>query len=159
VTPGKGRGMVHAKLRNVRTGDASEHRFRSDERAENVSLEQARFQYLYRDAAGFCFMNQETYDQLTVPESTLGEKAVYLTENMEVSLETFESEIIGLEIPQTVELVIEDTPPPFKGATASGSLKPATLDNGVSVKVPDYMQIGDRVKVDTRDGSFVERVS
>jgi elongation factor P len=158
VTPGKGRGMVHAKMRDVRTGDSMEYRFRSDERAENVALDQQPMEYLYQDGDGYCFMNTENYEQVTVPGEALGDKRVYLTENMKVQIEFFEHEVIGVELPLAVELEITETSPPMKGATASGSLKPATLDNGVSVRVPEYMEIGDRVRIDTRDGSFIERV-
>ncbi len=159
VTPGKGRGMVHAKLRNVRTGDSQEHRFRSDERAENVSLEQQAMEYLYQDSDSLVFMNTQSFEQIHVTPEVIGDKVVYLQENMQVSVEFFEHEVIGVEIPMTVELDIEETAPPLKGATASGSLKPAQLTNGIQVRVPDYMKTGDRVKVDTRDGSFIERVS
>jgi len=159
VTPGKGRGMVHAKLRNVKSGVASEYRFRSDERADNVSLDQKAMQFLYRAGDDLCFMNTADYEQMHIAADLLGDKVVYLEEGMEVQLEFFESEIMGMEIPMTVLLEITETAPPLKGATASGSLKPATLSNGTTVKVPDYMKTGDTVKVDTRDGSFIERVT
>jgi len=145
VTPGKGRGMVHAKLRNVQSGVASEYRFRSDERADNVSLDQKAMQFLYRAGDDLCFMNTADYEQMHIAADLLGDKVVYLEE--------------GMEIPMTVLLEITETAPPLKGATASGSLKPATLSNGTTVKVPDYMKTGDTVKVDTRDGSFIERVT
>jgi len=157
VTPGKGRGMVHAKMRDVRTGDSIEYRFRSDEKAENVFLEQLSMEYLYQDGTGYCFMNLDNYEQVTVPEAALGGAHVFLKENMKVSLEFFEHEVIGVELPLAVELEIVETAPPLKGATASGSLKPAKLENGITVRVPEYMETGDRVRVDTRDSSFIER--
>jgi elongation factor P len=158
VTPGKGRGMVHARMRDVRSGDSLEYRFRSDERADNVSLEQHAMEYLYQDGDGYCFMNLENYEQITVPAIALGEQRVYLQENMQISIEFFEHEVIGVQLPLSVELAITETSPPLKGATASGSLKPATLENGLAIRVPEYMQAGDRVRIDTRDGSFIERV-
>jgi elongation factor P len=158
VTPGKGRGMVHAKMRDVRTGSSLEYRFRSDERADNVSLEQKQMEYLYQDGEDYCFMDTSNYEQMNVPATALGDQRVYLQENMQVSIEFFEHEVIGVQLPLSVELTITETAPPLKGATASGSLKPATLENGLSVRVPEYMETGGRVRIDTRDGSFIERV-
>ena len=159
VTPGKGRGMMHAKMRDVRTGDSMEYRFRSDERADNVNLEQKQMEYLYRDGdQGYCFMNLENYEQLTIPETAIGGATIYLQENMQVSIEFFEHEVIGITLPLAVELEVTETSPPLKGATASGSLKPATLSNGLAVRIPEYMEAGERVRIDTRDGSFIERV-
>jgi len=159
VTPGKGRGMVHAKMRDVRTGDSLEHRFRSDERGDNVSLEQKQMEYLYQEGdQGYCFMNLENFEQTTIPAAALGGGHVYLQENMQVYIEFFEHEVIGIELPLSVELEITETTPPLRGATASGSLKPATLSNGISVRVPEYMETGNKVRIDTRDGSFIERV-
>lgn len=158
VTPGKGPGMVHAKLRNLRTGNQQQYRFRSDERADPLSLEQRTMEYLYHSPAeGYVFMNLETYEQLHVPETVLGDDAKYLKENMQVTLEFNDHNVIGIELPMVVELRIVHTEPPLKGATASGSAKPAQLDNGMTVRVPEYMKIGDMVRVDTRDGTFVER--
>ncbi|MGD8396921.1 MAG: elongation factor P [Candidatus Eiseniibacteriota bacterium] len=159
VTPGKGRGMVQAKLRDVRTGVSMEYRFRSDERADQVSLEQKQMEYLYQEGeAGFCFMDVDSYEQITIPAQVLGDDARYLQENMRVMVEFHEHEIIGIELPLSVEFDITETAPPLKGATASGSLKPATLSNGMVVRVPEYMESGGRVRIDTRDGSFIERV-
>lgn len=158
VTPGKGRGMVQAKMRDVKTGVSAIYRFRSDERADNVFLEQLNMEYLYRDGDGYCFMNLDNYEQLTIPAAALGDASRFLQENMQVQVEFFEHAVIGIELPLAVELEITETSPPMRGATASGSLKPATLANGMSVRVPEYMQTGDRVRIDTRDGSFIERV-
>lgn len=158
VTPGKGRGMVHAKLRSLRTGNQQEYRFRSDERADPLALEQRTMEYLYHSPAeGYVFMNLETYEQLHVAEGVLGEDAKYLKENMQVILEFNEHDVIGVELPMAVELRIVATEPPLKGATASGSAKPAELENGMMVRVPEYMKTGDLVRVDTRDGTFLER--
>jgi elongation factor P len=159
VTPGKGRGMVHAKLRNLRSGNQQQYRFRSDEDADVVTLEQRNMEFLYNTPTeGYVFMNLETYEQLQVAEAVLGDDAKFLKENMRVVLELSDTEVIGVELPLSVELEIVETEPPLRGATASGSAKPARLDNGMTVRVPEYMKIGDRVRVDTRDGSFIERV-
>jgi elongation factor P len=158
VTPGKGRGMVHAKLRNLRTGNQTLYRFRSDEAADPLSLEQQDMEYLYHSPGdGYVFMNLETYEQMHVQDEVLGEEAKFLKENMKVILEFHEHHVIGVELPMSVELRIVETDPPLRGATASGSAKPAKLENGMIVRVPEYMTVGEMVRIDTRDGSFIER--
>jgi elongation factor P len=158
VTPGKGRGMVHAKLRNLRTGNQQLYRYRSDEQADPLSLEQRNMEFLYHSPnEGYVFMNQETYDQIHVADEVLGEDARYLKENMKVVMEFNDDQPLGVELPMTVDLRIVETEPPLRGATASGSAKPAKLENGMTVRVPEYMTIGELVRVDTRNGAFIER--
>ena len=158
VTPGKGSGMVHAKLRNLRTGNQSLYRFRSDEKADPLTLEQRNMEFLYHTPnEGYVFMNLETYEQVHVPDEVLGEDARYLKENMKIIMELHDETAIGIELPLTVDLQILETDPPLRGATASGSAKPAKLENGMTVRVPEYMTAGEMVRVDTRTGAFVER--
>jgi elongation factor P len=158
VTPGKGAGMVQAKLRSLRSGNQQLYRFRSDERADPLALEQREMEFLYSTPSeGFVFMSLETYEQMQVPEEVLGDNAKYLKENMQVVLEFSAAEVLGIELPLSVELKIVETNPPLKGATASGSPKPAKLENGMTVRVPEYIKNGEMVRIDTRTGSFIER--
>ena len=158
VTPGKGRGMVHAKLRNLRSGNQQLYRFRSDEQADPLSLEQRNMEFLYHTPnEGHVFMNLETYEQVHVTDEVLGEDAKFLKENMKVIVEMHDDQAIGIELPLTVDLRIVETEPPLRGATASGSAKPAKLENGMMVRVPEYMTAGEMVRIDTRDGSYVGR--
>jgi elongation factor P len=158
VTPGKGQAMVHAKMRNLRTGSNVLYRFRSDERTDPLSLEQRDMEYLYHTPGeGYVFMSLDTYEQIPVPAEVLGDDALYLKENMKIIAEVHDHEVIGIDLPISVELRIVETDPPLKGATASGSAKPAKLENGMMVRVPEYMTTGEVVRVDTRDGSFIER--
>ena len=158
VTPGKGQAVVHVKLRNLRNGSQQQYRFRSDEKADTLLLEQRNMEYLYHSPAeGYVFMNLETYEQVHVQETVLGDDAKFLKENMKVVVEFNDSEVLAIDLPTTVDLRIVECDPPLRGATASGSAKPAKLENGIIVRVPEYMTAGEMVRVDTRDGSFVER--
>ncbi len=158
VTPGKGQAVVHAKLRNLRSGNQQQYRFRSDEKADPLALEQRNMEYLYHTPAeGYVFMHLETYEQIHVPEAVLGDDAKYLKENMKVIVEFHDHDVLGIELPTTVEMRIVETDPPLKGATAAGSPKPAKLENGMVVRVPEYMTAGELVRIDTRDGTFIER--
>ena len=158
VTPGNWRGMVHAKMVNLMTGSQVEHRFRSEDKVDRADLEHHPLQYLYRSGDDFTFMNTENFDMVNVSSDSLGDAVQYLTEGMTVEMSYFNGKPVAVDLPMFVELEIVETDPVMKGATVSSSPKPARLNTGLMTKVPQHMSIGDRVKIDTRDGSFVERV-
>ena len=158
VTPGNWRGMVHAKMVNIITGSQVEHRFRSEDKVERADLEHHPLQYLYRSGDEFTFMNTENYEMLNVSSEALGDAVNYLTDGMMIEMSYYEGRPVAVDLPMFVELEIVETDPVLKGATISSSPKQAKLNTGLTVKVPQHMSIGDRVKIDTRDGSFVERV-
>jgi len=157
ITPGNWRGMVQAKLRNVKTGNQLEHRFRSEDRVEKASLDTHEMQYLYSDSSGHNFMNLETYEQVAMSDETLGDALGYMLPDTVLTVDFYENNPIAVELPNTVTLQIVETDPPMKGATASGSAKPAKLENGMMVRVPEYITTGEVVRIDTRDGSYIER--
>lgn len=159
VTPGNWRGMVQTKLQNLETGSIYEHRFRSTDTVEPAHLEQHELQFLYRSGDDYSFMNTESYEMTTLSEEVLGESAKYLQENLVISAQYHEGKVVSIEVPMTLVFTIVETDPSMKGATASGGPKPAKLDNGLTVKVPQHLNTGDKVKIDTRDDSFIERVS
>jgi len=159
VTPGKGNALVQTTLRSLETGNIVQQRYRSAETVEPARLEQHDLQYLYQSGEDFTFMNQESYEMINLPNDVLGDTAKYLQENMVISALYFQGKVVGVEVPKTVVFTITECDPAMKGATASGGPKPATLDNGLVVKVPQHLSVGDKVKVDTRDDSFVERVN
>jgi elongation factor P len=158
VTPGNWRGMVHAKMVNLVTGSQAEHRFRSEDKVDRAELDHHPLQYLYRSGDEFTFMNTENYEMLNVPADHLGEAVNFLVDGMMVDMSYFEGKPVGVDLPMFVELEIVETDPVMKGATVTSSPKAAKLNTGLMVKVPQHMSVGDRVKIDTRDGSFVERV-
>jgi elongation factor P len=150
--------MVHAKMVNIITGSQVEHRFRSEDKVERADLEHHPLQYLYRSGDEFTFMNTENYEMLNVSSEALGDAVNYLTDGMMIEMSYYEGRPVAVDLPMFVELEIVETDPVLKGATISSSPKQAKLNTGLTVKVPQHMSIGDRVKIDTRDGSFVERV-
>lgn len=158
VTPGNWRGMVHAKMVNLMTGTQVEYRFRSEDKVDRADLDHHPLQYLYRSGDDFTFMNTDSYEMVNVSADTLGDALNYLTEGMMVEVSYFNGKPVAVDLPMFVELEIVETDPVLKGATVSSSPKPAKLNTGLMTKVPQHMSIGDRVKIDTRDGSFVERV-
>jgi elongation factor P len=150
--------MVHAKMVNLMTGSQVEHRFRSEDKVERADLEHHPLQYLYRSGEDFTFMNTENYEMTNVSSEYLGDAVNYLTEGMTVEMSYFSGKPVAVDLPMFVELEIVETDPVMKGATVTSSPKPAKLNTGLMTRVPQHMSIGDRVKIDTRDGSFVERV-
>jgi elongation factor P len=158
VKPGKGGAFVRTKLKNVRTGRVLDRTFRADEPVEVAHLEKRQMQLLYRDDSGFHFMDTETYDQLDVDADAIGDAASYLLEGATPYVTTYEGVAIGLELPASVELAVTETEPGVKGDRVSGATKPATLETGASVQVPLFVEVGDRVKVDTRTGAYLTRV-
>jgi elongation factor P len=159
VTPGKGRGMVQARIRHVRSGAIMDHRFRSGDRVERVVLDETEMEYLYQEGDTYHFMNGETFEQVGLSAETLGEAVPYLLPNIKLNVQFFEGAPIGINPPQNVEMTVMETEPGIKGATASSVSKPATMETGLIVQVPPFINEGDVIKVDTSSGEYVERVS
>jgi len=157
-TPGNLRAFVQAKIRNLQTGLSTEVRFSSTEAVERVTLEQHEMEYLYADGSTHHFMNTETYEQIELDDEALGDAISYLVPGCKIRVETYEGRSIGVEVPQVVELTVVETSPEMKGATASNSPKPAKLETGLMVQVPPFVKEGDRVRVDTNTGAYMERV-
>ncbi len=157
-TPGNLRGFVQAKLRNLKTGAMNEHRFRSEDRVEKASLDTHEMQYLYSDGHGHHFMNQETFEQTTLPDEAVGEVMHYLLPETVITVDFYEESPVSVELPTTVNLKIVQTEPGLKGATASASYKPAKLETGLVVQVPQFVEAGTIIKIDTRDDTYLERV-
>ena len=158
ITPGNWRGMVQTRLRNMRSGSSQEHRFRSEDIVERATLEQHPMEYLYAEGDHHVFMNSENYEQVHIPAEVLGDALSYLLPNTTVSVEFHEERPMGVELPLSVRLKVVDTDPGLRGATASGSPKPARLETGLSITVPQFVVVGDTVEVDTRTGAYITRV-
>ena len=158
VKPGKGGAFVRTTLKNVRTGAVVDRTFRAAEKVEQARLDNREMQFLYRSGDDYVFMDSQTYDQINVSEATLGDSAGYLTESMTAVLKMWGDEIVGTELPASVELVVAETEPGLQGDRVSGARKPATLETGKVVQVPLFINPGDRVKVDTRSGEYMTRV-
>lgn len=157
-TPGNLRAFVQAKLRNLKTGRTTENRYRSGEEVEEVRLEQKEFTYLYHDGSTYQFMEKETYEQIPVTEAALGDGAQFLKEGETVRLMMVGTDIVGCEIPFSVELKVVETVPGVRGDTATGATKPAKVETGATVNVPLFINEGDIIRVDTRTGEYLERV-
>ena len=157
LTPGNWRGMVQAKLRNLKSGNSFEHRFRSEDRVEKADLEEHEMEFLYAAGEEFHFMNTETYEQVAIQKEDLGTAVYYLTPNTKVMVDFYEHRPVGVELPITVDLKVVETPPGMRGATASNSGKPATLETGLQVTVPQFIEIGETVRIDTAEGKYLER--
>jgi elongation factor P len=158
VKQGRGNATIKTKLRNVRTGATIDKNFQSGGRVQDVRLDHQTVQYLYNDGETYHFMDTKTYEQPILSADMLGEHAQFLKENIMVDLLTYDGQPIEVELPTTVDLKVTETAPGFKGDTASGGGKPATLETGVVITVPFFVAVGDTVRVDTRDGSYVTRV-
>ena len=157
VTPGKGRAHVQTKLRSLLDGTQTERRFRSDENVEKAFLESREMQYLYNDQDGYHFMNTETYDQVCLSAELLGEAVKYIVPDSTISMQWHESRPIGIELPPTVTLKVIETPPGVRDATASAQKKPATMETGLVVQVPSFIENDEVLKISTEDGSYMER--
>lgn len=156
-TPGNLRGFVQARLVNIENGSNTEQRFSSEDKVERANLEQHRLQFSYRAGPVFNFMNTDSYEMIELSAEVLGDNAGYLTEGMVLEADYFEGRVVGIDPPMFVELTVKDTTPNIKGAAVQNTQKPATLETGLEIKVPPYIEPGDRVKIDTRTGEFVER--
>jgi elongation factor P len=158
VKPGKGGAFVRTKLRNLRAGNVFEKTFNAGIKVEQAILDKRDMQYLYKDGDDYVFMDTETYDQMNVAPVALGEAADYLIESAMVIMAIYNGEIVSVEIPASAELEITETEPGVQGDRVSGARKPATLQTGKVIQVPLFVNIGDRVKVDTRTGEYITRV-
>ena len=158
VKPGKGAAFVRTKLKNVRTGNVVETTFRAGEKIARANMEKKEYTFLYVTGDEFTFMDMESFDQINLDRAQLGDQAKWLKEQMPVEILYFQGAIMGISIPNFVELEIIDTPPGVKGDTASGGGKPATLSGGAVVQVPFFVNTGDVVRVDTRTGEYLDRV-
>jgi elongation factor P len=158
VKPGKGGAFVRTKLKNVRTGAVVEKTFRADEKVEQAIIDKREMQYLYRDGEQYVFMDNTTYDQLHVDDEALGVAAKFLKEGDSAVLQMYRNEITGVDLPAAVELTVAETEPGVQGDRVSGARKPATLETGHVVQVPLFVNVGDRIKVDTRSGDYITRV-
>ena len=157
VKPGKGHAFVRTTLRNVRTGAVVDRTFRAGEKVERAMIDKRSMQFLYRDGADYVFMDDETYDQRNLAPAALGDAAQYLVEQATALILLFGEEVIGVELPAAVELAITETEPGVQGDRVSGARKPATLETGLVVQVPLFIESGERVKVDTRSGEYLSR--
>ena len=158
VKPGKGGAFVRTKLKNVRTGAVVERTFRADEKVEQAVVDKREMQYLYRDGQQFVFMDNTTYDQLHVEPAALKDADRFLKEGDSAVLNLYKDEIVGVDLPAAVELTITETDPGVQGDRVSGAKKPATVETGHTVQVPLFVNVGDRIKVDTRSGDYITRV-
>ena len=157
VKPGKGHAFVRTTLRNVRTGAVVDRTFRAGEKVERAMIDKRSMQFLYRDGADYVFMDNETYDQRNLAPTALRDAARYLVEQATALILLFGEEVIGVELPAAVELAITETEPGVQGDRVSGARKPATLETGLVVQVPLFIESGERVKVDTRSGEYLSR--
>ena len=157
VKPAKGSAFVRAKLKNLRTGNLLDRTFRGQDTAEEAFVEQKKLQYLYSQADMYHFMDQENYDQLVISADVLGDGIKFLKDNLEVLGYFYKDKILNVVIPNFIELVVTETEPGIKGDTAKGGNKPAKVETGATILVPLFINIGDKLKVDTRTGTYVER--
>ncbi len=158
VKPGKGGAFVRSKLRKVATGQVIEKTFRAGERIDVAHIERKPMQYLYRSGDDYIFMDNENYDQMTLMENQIGSQVKFLQDNLEVTVTQYEGRILGVDLPDTIDVEVVQTDPGLKGDTASGGSKPATIETGAVVTVPLFINEGDRIRVDTRTAKYIERV-
>lgn len=157
VKPGKGSAFVRSKLKNVKTGAVVERTFNAGEKVPRARVDRREMQYLYNDGESYNFMDNETFEQMSLTKENLGDAVKYLLENMTIGVMLYQGQSIGIELPNTVELKVSETAPGIKGDTASGGSKPATLETGLVVNVPFFVNEGDVLVVDTRTGNYVKR--
>lgn len=157
VKPGKGAAFVRAKLKNVKTGGVVEKTFRGGEKLHRAHLDKRGMQYLYKDGDAYVFMDNDNYEQINIAAADIGDGVKWLMENMNIQVLMYQSEIMGVEMPNFVELTVVETEPGVKGDTATGATKLAKLESGASVQVPLFINEGDRLRIDTRSGEYMER--
>lgn len=158
LTPGNKRAHIQARMRNIRTGTLTDHKFRAEEDVERATLDEREMQYLYNDGDLFYFMDTATYDQVHISAEAMGDAKHYLVGDAIIRVEFYDVEPVGIELPQTVDLVVKETVPGIKGATASAQVKPATLETGLVVQVPPFVNEGDKIRVNTETGEYQSRV-
>jgi elongation factor P len=156
-TPGNLRAFIQAKLRNLRTGAMFEHRFRSPDPIDKITVDEVEMEYLYSDAGNYYFMDTSTYEQTHLGQDVLGDAVDYLIPNLAIKVEFFDGKAVGIELPQTVELTVVETEPGLKSATASSVTKPAKTETGLVVQVPPFINQGEKIKVDTAEGVYLSR--
>jgi elongation factor P len=156
-TPGNLRGFVQVKMRNLRSGSMGEHRFSSEDKVERAIMEEHEFEYLYDDGEYYYFMNIENYEQMHLTKEVLGDATDYLTANLKISIEFYEGKPMGVELPATVDLLVVETEPGLKGSTVSNVTKPAKLETGLVVQVPPFITEGEKIRVNTSEGTYQER--
>ncbi len=157
-TPGNLRGMVQAKIRHLKSGSIIEHRFRSVDVVERAMLDEAEMEFLYQDGGMYHLMNNETFEQIALSEEVLGDAVAYLLPNIKLKVDLYEGRPVGIELPLTVEMTVMETEPAIKGASVSNVGKPAKMETGLVVQVPPFIGEGERIRVDTATGAYVERV-
>ena len=158
VTPGNLRGFVRAKFRNIRTGALSDQKLRSEDSLDRAVLDEREMQYMYNDGDSYYFMDTATFEQIHITSEALGDSVNYLIADAVIKVEFYDVEPVGIELPQTVDLLVKETVPGIKGATASAQVKPATLETGLVVQVPPFVNEGDKVRVNTETGEYQSRV-
>jgi elongation factor P len=158
ITPGNKRGFVQTKMRNLRSGLQTEYKFRSEDKVDRISLEQQEMEYLYQSGDEFYFMNAETYEQMALSKETLGDSISYLTPNLRIRIDMYEGQPVGISLPKTVDLQVTEAPPAMKTATVTNEMKPATMETGLIVRVPSFIEVGDIVRIDTEAGTYLSRV-
>jgi elongation factor P len=156
-TPGNLRGFVQAKMRSLRSGSMMEHRFASEDKVERVALDEQEMEYLYDDGDYYYFMNTESFEQIHLTKDILGDGVEYLIPQLKVNVEFYEGKPISVELPPSIEMTVVETEPGLKGATVSNVTKPATMDTGLVVQVPPFINQGEKIRVSTSDGSYQER--
>jgi elongation factor P len=158
VNPGNWRAFVRTKLKNLKSGKVIENRFRAGEAIDIIRIERKEYQFLYRDGSGYVFMDKENYEQLAVQEEVIGDGAQFLKDGESIDILFNGTDITGIELPITVELQIKETVPGVRGDSANAGTKPAVVETGATVNVPLFLNEGDRIKIDTRTGDYIERV-
>jgi elongation factor P len=158
LTPGNKRAHIQARLRNIRTLSLADQKFRAEEDIERATLDEREMQYLYNDSDHYYFMDTSTYEQIHISQEALGDSKNYLMPEAIIRVEFYEVEPVGIELPPTVDLVVRETAPGIKGATASAQVKPATLETGLVVQVPPFVNEGDKIRVSTETGEYQSRV-
>jgi elongation factor P len=158
LTPGNKRAHIQVRMRNIRTMTMNDHKFRAEEDVERATLDERQMQYLYTDGDSYHFMDTSTYEQVHISAEALGDSKDYLIADAVIRVEFYESEPVGIELPATVDLVVTETVPGIKGATASAQVKPATLETGLVIQVPPFVNEGDKVRVNTETGEYQSRV-
>ena len=158
LTPGNKRAHIQARMRNIRTQALADHKFRAEEDVERAVLDEREMQYLYNDGDHYHFMDTSTFEQIHISAEALGDSKDYLIADALIRVEFYDVEPVGIELPQTVDLVVKETVPGIKGATASAQVKPATLETGLVIQVPPFVNEGDKVRVNTETGEYQSRV-
>jgi elongation factor P len=158
LTPGNKRAHIQVRMRNIRTLSLQDHKFRAEEDVERATLDEREMQYLYNDGDHYYFMDTSTFEQIHISSEAMGESKEYLVADAIIRVEFYGEEPVGIELPQTVDLVVKETVPGIKGATASAQVKPATLETGLVVQVPPFVNEGDKIRVNTETGEYQSRV-